>query len=115
MQSDDLPSLTTRRWKAKRSHSLRLLQVPVWQATVSTEIRKADVAKGLASNPVLRQEAASMMAQSFARPLPQDFDFLEKTYVDEADGIQRLLFDLKDQYTRVVGSSGECMCVGVRT
>jgi len=90
-----------------------LLQVPVWQAIVSTEIRKADVAKGLASNPVLRQEAASMMAQSFARPLPQDFDFLEKAYVDEADGVQRLLYDLKDQYTRVVGSSGECMCVGV--
>jgi len=88
--------------------------VPVWQETISTEIRKVDIAKGLASNPVLRQEAASMMAQSFARPSPEDFDFEEKTCGDEADGIQRLLFDLKDRFTRVVGSSGECMCVGVR-
>jgi hypothetical protein len=91
-----------------------LLQVPVWEATVNREIRNVDFDKSLASNPALRQEASSMMAQSFARPLPEDFDFLEKTYVDEADGIQKLLFDLKDQYTRVIGSSGECMCVGVR-
>jgi len=38
-----------------------------------------------------------MMAQSFVRPSPEDFDFKEKTYGDEADGIQRLLFDLNDR------------------
>ena len=64
---------------------------------MSTEIRKVDIAMGLASNPALREEEASMMAHSFVRPSPEDFDFKEKTYGDEADGIQRLLFDLNDR------------------
>ena len=80
---------------------LRLQEVS--QALVSTEIHKARVAQGLASNPTLWKEAGIYDRTKFCATPPKKNDFSEQTNAQDADCSHKLLFDLMNINTRVVG------------
>ena len=62
-----------------------LLLQEVLQALVSTEIHKARVAQGLASNPTLWKEAGIYDRTKFCATPPKKNDFSEQTNAQGAD------------------------------
>jgi len=85
-----------------------VVQVPVWQGIVTTELRKAAAAKLMAANPAVQEEALSVISENFARPLSPSFSLSRPavdSVVNKYEAFDNALKSLEDKYTRVVGSA----------
>ena len=90
------PRVPPARWNSRHRR-----QAPTWQAAVTNELRRGDVAKMLDANPALQIEALDLLNDNFARPRPP------APGRGRGQGLQAVLASLQDKYTRVVSGAGD--------